>query len=153
MLYRLLYSFQETYSVVNIFRYITFRTALAVVTALLISFIMAPWVIEKLKKFSMTQHVRYDGPKTHLNKAGTPTMGGILIILSVVISTLMWGDLSNKFILIMIAAISGFGIIGLADDYLKTTKKDSKGLKGWYKFGAQIVLALAIGFLFYVIVL
>jgi phospho-N-acetylmuramoyl-pentapeptide-transferase len=149
MLYKLFYSFHDFYSPFNVFRYITFRAALAVITALVITFVMAPWIIKKLKKFSLTQHVRYDGPKTHLNKTGTPTMGGILIILSVVISVLMWGDLSNKFILIMMAAISGFGLIGLTDDYLKLIRKDSKGLKGWYKFGAQIALALAIGFLFY----
>ncbi|GBD97392.1 MAG TPA: phospho-N-acetylmuramoyl-pentapeptide-transferase [Nitrospirae bacterium] len=149
MLYKLFYSLNEYYSPFNVFRYITFRTALAVITALLITVIFAPWVIEKLRKFSCTQYVRDDGPKTHIYKTGTPTMGGILIILSVIISVLMWGDLGNKYILIMILAIAGFGLIGLADDYLKTIKKDSRGLKGWYKFGAQIVLALGIGLLFY----
>ena len=149
MLYKLFYSFHEVYSAFNVFRYITFRTALAVITAFLITFVMAPWVIQKLKKLSVIQHVREDGPKTHLDKAGTPTMGGILIILSVVISTMMWADISNKFILIMITAISGFGFIGFADDYLKAVKKDSKGLRGWYKFGIQIVLAMIIGLLFY----
>lgn len=149
MLYKLFYSFQDVYSPFNVFRYITFRAALAVITALLISFVLAPWIIRKLKKLSMTQYVRDDGPKTHLDKTGTPTMGGILIILSVVISVLMWGDLSNKFVLIMLLAITGFGLIGLVDDYLKVVKKNPKGLKGWYKFGAQIALALIIGFMFY----
>jgi len=149
MLYKLFYSLNELYSPFNVFRYITFRTTLAVITALLITFIMAPWIIGKLRQFSLTQHVRDDGPKTHFAKKGTPTMGGILIIMSVVISVLLWGDLSNKYILIMILAITGYGIIGLADDYLKTIKKDSKGLKGWYKFGAQILLAMGIGLLFY----
>ena len=149
MLYKLIYSYHDLFSPLNVFRYITFRTALATITALAITFIIAPWLIRKLRKFSMTQHVRYDGPKTHLNKTGTPTMGGILIILSVIISVFMWGDLNNKYVLIMMAALAGFGFIGLADDYLKVVKKDSKGLKGWYKFGAQIILALAIGFLFY----
>ncbi len=149
MLYKLFYSFSEFYSPFNVFRYITFRTTLAVITALLITFVMAPWIIEKLRQFSLTQHVRDDGPKTHFAKKGTPTMGGILIILSVVVSVLLWGDLSNKYILIMILAITGYGIIGLADDYLKSIKKDAKGLKGWYKFGAQILLAMGIGLLFY----
>jgi phospho-N-acetylmuramoyl-pentapeptide-transferase len=149
MLYKFIYSFHEIYSQVNLFRYITFRTALATITALLITFVMAPWIIKRLRKFSMTQYVRSDGPKTHLSKAGTPTMGGILIILSVVISVFMWGDLSNKYILIMLLAILGFGLIGFVDDYLKTVKKNTKGLRGWYKFGAQIILALAIGFMFY----
>ncbi|MBI4682458.1 MAG: phospho-N-acetylmuramoyl-pentapeptide-transferase [Nitrospirae bacterium] len=149
MLYKLIYSFHELYSPLNVFRYITFRAALAVITALLIHFLLAPWIIKKLRKVSFTQYERDDGPKTHLHKAGTPTMGGILIILSVLASVLMWGDLSNKFILIMMLAITGYGCIGLADDYLKVIKKDSKGLKGWYKFTLQIVLAMAIGLLFY----
>jgi phospho-N-acetylmuramoyl-pentapeptide-transferase len=149
MLYKLFYSFQDVYSPFNVFRYITFRAALAVITALLISFILAPWVIKKLRALSMTQQIRDDGPRTHLDKSGTPTMGGILVILSVVTSVVMWGDLSNKFVLIMLLAITGFGMIGLVDDYLKAVKKNSKGLKGWYKLGAQIVLALIIGFMFY----
>jgi len=82
----------------------------------------------------MTQYVRNNGPQTHLKKEGTPTMGGIIIILSIVISVLMWGDLSNKFLLIMMAAIIGFGCIGLTDDYLKVVKKNPRGLCGWYKF-------------------
>ena len=149
MLYKLFYSFHEAYSFFNVFRYITFRTVLAVITALVITFVMGPWVINKLRRLSLTQYVRDDGPKTHLNKTGTPTMGGILIILSVTISALLWGDLNNKYILIMILAISGFGLIGFTDDYIKAIKKNSKGLGGWYKFSAQIVLALMIGFLFY----
>ena len=149
MLYKLFYSLHDIYSPFNVFRYITFRTALAVITSLMITFVMAPWVIKKLRNMSMTQYVREDGPKSHLNKSGTPTMGGILIIASVVISVLMWGDLSNKFVLIMLVAIIGYGLIGLIDDYLKSVKKDPQGMKGWYKFGAQIVLALIIGFLFY----
>jgi len=149
MLYKLFYYFHEYYSPLNVFRYITFRTAMAIITSFIIIFITAPWFIGKLRKLSMTQHVRDDGPQTHLKKAGTPTMGGIMIILSVVLSVLMWGDLSNKFILIMIVAIVGFGLIGFADDYLKAVKQNPKGLGGWYKFGAQIGLAVVIGFMFY----
>lgn len=149
MLYKLLYSLYELYSPFNVFRYITFRTALAVITALVLSFLMAPWLIERLKRLSMTQHIRDDGPRTHLNKTGTPTMGGVLIILSIILSVLMWGDLSNKYILIMLVAISGFGLIGFTDDYLKVKRKSPKGLRARYKFGAQIILALAIGVLFY----
>lgn len=149
MLYKFIYSFHELYFPFNVFRYITFRAALAVMTALLIHFLLAPWIIKKLRNLSMTQYERYDGPKTHLHKAGTPTMGGILIIVSVLVSVLMWGDLSNRYILIMILAITGYGFIGLTDDYLKTIKKNTKGLSGWYKFGLQIVLALGIGLIFY----
>ncbi len=149
MLYKLFYSFHEVYSPFNVFRYITFRTALAIITALLTTFMFAPYIIEKLRRYSFTQYERDDGPKSHQYKTGTPTMGGILIILSIVISSLMWGDLSNKYVLIMIAAVIGFGLIGLTDDYLKTIKKNPRGLRGWYKFGAQIILALGIGFMFY----
>lgn len=149
MLYKLFYSLHEIYFPFNVFRYITFRTALATITALIITLIMAPLLIEMMKKHSFTQHVRFDGPKTHLTKSGTPTMGGILIILSVVISVLMWGDLSNQYILIMILAILGFGMIGFADDYLKAIKQNPKGLRGWYKFGLQIALAMGIAFIFY----
>ena len=149
MLYKLLYSLQDIYSPFNVFRYITFRTALAVITSLLITFILAPWIIGKLREFSVTQQVRNDGPKTHFHKSGTPTMGGILIIMSVIISVLMWGDLSNQYTWIMLAATGGFSLIGLVDDYLKVVKKDSKGLKGWYKFGAQVLVALIIGFLLF----
>jgi len=149
MLYSLFYSLYEIFSPFNVFRYITVRTALAVVTALLISILLAPWIIERLKKFSFTQYVRDDGPKTHLNKTGTPTMGGILILSSVILSVLMWGNLSNKFIWIMLLATVGFGFIGLADDYLKIIKQNAKGLRACYKFGYQIALALVIGLLLY----
>ncbi|UCD34874.1 MAG: phospho-N-acetylmuramoyl-pentapeptide-transferase [Nitrospiraceae bacterium] len=149
MLYSLFISLQELYSPFNVFRYITFRTALAAITALLITFIVGPWIIGRLRRLSLTQYVRDDGPKSHLCKSGTPTMGGVLIILSVMSSVLLWGDLSNKYVLIMILAIIGYGLIGLTDDYLKTVRRNSRGLRGWYKFGAQIVLALLIGLLFY----
>ncbi len=149
MLYKLLYSLHEIYSPLNLFKYITFRTALAAVTSMLITFIMAPWVIKQLRKMSMTQYVREDGPRTHLGKTGTPTMGGVLIISSVMISVLLWGDLGNKYVLTMLVAIFGFGMIGLADDYLKAVKKNSKGLGGWYKFSVQILLSLVIGYFFY----
>lgn len=149
MLYKLLYYFHDLYSPLNVFRYITFRSALAIITAMFITFVIAPRLIEKLRRLSMTQYVRDDGPKTHLKKEGTPTMGGIIIIISIVISVLLWGDLNNRYILIMIASILGFGLIGFTDDYLKVVKKNPKGLRGWYKFGAQIVLALVLGLVFY----
>jgi phospho-N-acetylmuramoyl-pentapeptide-transferase len=149
MLYKFLYSLSEVYSPFNVFRYITFRAALAIITAMTICFVLAPWLIEKLKRMSVTQHIRDDGPKTHLSKTGTPTMGGILIIFSVIVSVFLWGDINNKYILVMMVSIVGFGLIGLADDYLKIKNEDSKGMSAWYKFGAQITLALLIGLLFY----
>ncbi len=145
MLFNLFYYVFE----INIFRYITFRAALAAITALVISFILAPWLIKRLRQFSLTQHVREDGPKSHLNKTGTPTMGGILILSSIIISVLMWSDLSNQYIQITLIAIFGFGVIGFVDDYLKIIRQNSRGLRAWYKFAAQISLALAIGLLLY----
>lgn len=149
MLYSLLYSLHDWFSPFNVFRYITFRTALAVLTAMLITFIIGPEVIKRLKKFSVTQQVRDDGPQTHLGKTGTPTMGGVLIIISILVTVLLWGDLTNKYILMMIFSLVGFGAIGFIDDYLKVVKRDSKGLCGCYKFGAQALLALAIGMFIY----
>ena len=149
MLYKLLYSFHNIYSPVNVFRYITFRTALAVITAMLLSLIIGPRIIEWLKKISFTQQIRDDGPQTHLKKSGTPTMGGIMIIASILFSILLWGDLENMYIWVMILSLIGFGAIGLLDDFLKVVRKNPKGLRSWYKFGAQIALALIIGVVLY----
>ncbi|MBU4320642.1 MAG: phospho-N-acetylmuramoyl-pentapeptide-transferase [Thermodesulfovibrionales bacterium] len=149
MLYSLLYSLHDWFSPFNVFRYITFRTALAVLTAMLITFIIGPKVIKRLRKFSITQQIRDDGPQTHLGKTGTPTMGGVLIIISILVTILLWGDLTNKYILMMIFSLVGFGTIGFIDDYLKVVRRDSKGLRGCYKFGAQALLALAISMFIY----
>ncbi|MEK7332301.1 MAG: phospho-N-acetylmuramoyl-pentapeptide-transferase [Nitrospirota bacterium] len=149
MLYSLLYKLHDWFSPLNVFRYITFRTALAVITAMLITFILGPGVIKRLRRFSVTQHIRDDGPQTHLGKTGTPTMGGVLIIISILITILLWGDLTNAYIWVMSFSIVGFGAIGFIDDYLKIIKKDSKGLRACYKFGAQILLALMIGMFLY----
>ncbi|MEK7267612.1 MAG: phospho-N-acetylmuramoyl-pentapeptide-transferase, partial [Nitrospirota bacterium] len=149
MLYSLLYSLHDWFSPFNVFRYITFRSALAVLTAMLITFILGPKVIKRLRRFSVTQQVRDDGPQTHLGKTGTPTMGGVLIIISILATVLLWGDLTNKYILMMIFSLVGFGTIGFIDDYLKVVKRDSKGLRGCYKFGAQVLLALAISMFIY----
>jgi phospho-N-acetylmuramoyl-pentapeptide-transferase len=97
----------------------------------------------------MTQQIRDDGPKTHMNKAGTPTMGGILIILCILLSVLLWGDLKNMYIWVMIVSLTGFGLIGFFDDYLKITRKNHTGLRAIYKFGNQIILAIIIGIFLY----
>ncbi len=149
MLYSLLYRLHDWFSPLNVFRYITFRTALAVITAMLITFILGPGIIKRLRRFSVTQHIRDDGPQTHLGKTGTPTMGGVLIIISILITILLWGDLTNAYIWVMVFSIVGFGAIGFIDDYLKIIKKDSKGLRACYKFGAQMLLALMIGMFLY----
>jgi phospho-N-acetylmuramoyl-pentapeptide-transferase len=149
MLYRLLFDFHEYFSPLNVFRYITFRAALAIITAMFFSLAAGPAIISWLKKISITQQIRDDGPKTHMKKSGTPTMGGVIIIACVLFSLLLWGDLGNMYVWAMILSLVGYGAIGLLDDYLKVIRKNPKGLRACYKFGAQIVLALAIGCLLY----
>ncbi len=149
MLYNLIYSMHEWFSPLNVFRYITFRTSLAIFTSLFLSLMLGPWIIRKLKRLSLTQQIRDDGPKAHLGKAGTPTMGGILIILCILISIFMWGDMKNIYIWMMIVSLVGFGGIGFLDDYLKVYRHNHRGLRAYQKFGMQIVLALAIGVFLY----
>ena len=149
MLYSLLYNLHDWFSPLNVFRYITFRTSLAVLTAMLFSLLLGPWLIGRMRRLSMTQQIRDDGPKTHMNKAGTPTMGGILIILCILLSVFLWGDLKNMYIWVMVFSLAGFGLIGLLDDYLKITRKNHKGLRAIYKFGNQIILAIIIGIFLY----
>ncbi len=150
MLYSLIYSMHEWFSPLNVFRYITFRTSLAILTAMVLSLILGPWIIGKLRRLSLTQQIRDDGPKAHIGKAGTPTMGGLLIILCILLSVLMWGDLKNMYIWTMIVSLVGFGAIGFIDDYLKIARKSHKGLRAYQKFGLQIVLALVIGIFLYI---
>lgn len=149
MLYSLFFYLQQWFSPFNVFRYITFRTALAVITAMLITFVIAPWLIKRLRLFSVTQHIRDDGPKTHSVKAGTPTMGGVIIIASIIFTILLWGDLKNIYVWVMAVSLMGFGAVGFVDDYLKITRKNSKGLRACYKFGTQILIALIIGVFLY----
>jgi phospho-N-acetylmuramoyl-pentapeptide-transferase len=149
MLYSLIYSLHDWFSPLNVFRYITFRTSLAVLTAMFFSLLLGPWIIRRLKRLSLTQQIRDDGPKAHLGKAGTPTMGGLIIILCILLSIFMWGDLKNIYIWVMIISLAGFGGIGFIDDYLKIHKQSHKGLRAYQKFGMQIVLALLIGIFLY----
>ncbi len=128
----------------NIFKYITFRASYAAVTALFLALVLGPIVIRWLKKEKMGQVVRDDGPQTHKVKSGTPTMGGIFIIFSIVVSVLMWQDLRNGYTWITILAILGFGAIGFADDYLKFSRKNTAGLRAGYKMAAQLVVSAAI---------
>lgn len=149
MLYKLLLMLQPYFSPLNVFRYITFRTALAILTAMIVSLIIGPFVIRWLKRISITQQIRDDGPQTHLRKSGTPTMGGIIILISMLVTLFCWGDLTNRYMWIMIISLVGYGAIGLLDDYLKVIRKNPKGLRGWFKFGAQISIALVIGLVLY----
>lgn len=149
MLYHLLYPLHTTFSGFNVFKYITFRSAGAALTALIVSFLLGPTLIAWLRRLKVGQHVRDDGPKTHLTKQGTPTMGGVLIIAALVSSTLLWSDLSNRYVWVVLFATLAFGGIGFWDDYLKMVKKRSTGLLAREKFGLQIAAALLIGFFLY----
>jgi phospho-N-acetylmuramoyl-pentapeptide-transferase len=149
MFYHLLFPLREHYHALNVFRYITFRSAGAVLTALLLSFLLGPWAIRKLRELKVGQQVRDDGPETHLSKAGTPTMGGLLILFAVVVPTLLWSDLTNRYVWLVLAGTISFGAVGFYDDYLKVVRKKSEGLKARYKFGWQIAISLAIGLILY----
>jgi len=149
MVYHLLYPLHTTISAFNVFRYITFRTIYAGLTAFLICFFMGPWVIRKLTAMQVGQYIREDGPRTHHEKAGTPTMGGTLILFSVIVSTLLWSNLNNYHIWIVLLVGVGFGAIGLIDDYLMQVKKQSKGLNAKNKLLMQTVLAIFAGILVY----
>ena len=145
MLYNLLAPYADQLPVFNLFRYITFRAGGAAMTALFLSFILGPGVIRWLKlKQREGQPIREDGPEGHLlSKKGTPTMGGVLILLALAISTLLWADLSNGYVWAVLGVTVGYGVIGFADDYLKLTRRSSKGLPGKLKLAGQVVIALA----------
>ena len=147
MLYWLLVPLKKYFFFFNVFRYITLRTALAGITALLISFIFGPVLIRTLKKYQIGQEIRSDGPQSHFSKKGTPSMGGILIIGSTLIPTLLWGNLNNIYVWLAMSACLFFGVIGFWDDYLKTKKKRSLGLVARRKIILQLLLAAIIGFI------
>ncbi len=149
MLYWLLYGLHKYYFPFNVFRYITFRTAMAALTALVITFVLGPRVIRYLKRTSLTQQIRDDGPQSHLKKAGTPTMGGVLIVTSILISSLLWMDLRNPYFWVIFITTLLYGLIGAADDVLKIRRKNHKGLRACHKFGLQAVVALAVGLFLY----
>jgi phospho-N-acetylmuramoyl-pentapeptide-transferase len=133
----------------NVFQYITLRTILGVLTALFIALLVGPVMIQRLSHLQIGQNVRSDGPESHLSKAGTPTMGGVLILVSIAASTLLWGDLSNRFIWIALITTGAFGAIGWVDDYLKLTQGNSKGLPALRKYGWQSAAALAAALFLY----
>ena len=145
MLYHLLFPLHTQFTVLNVTRYITFRTAAASLSALVIGLFVGPVMIRKLREFQIGQVVRQDGPATHRTKAGTPTMGGLLILTSALVPTLIWADLTNPFIWVAVLATAAFGGIGFADDYLKIVRRSHHGLLPRYKMGWQIVVAAAVG--------
>ena len=145
MLYWLLVPLRQSLFFFNVFRYITVRTALAGITALLLSFLLGPWLIRTLKKKQIGQEIRREGPQSHLSKKGTPSMGGLLIIASTVIPTLLWGNLGNTYVWVAMLTMLSFGLIGFWDDYVKFRRKRSLGLRTWPKLGLQATLAVGIG--------
>jgi phospho-N-acetylmuramoyl-pentapeptide-transferase len=149
MLYHLLYPLSKNISFFNLFKYITFRTACATVTALLLSLILGPYFIRKLKQRQVKEKIRAEGPASHLTKEGTPTMGGLIILFSVVLPTALWADFTNRYILIILLTTIWMGLIGFMDDYLKAIKHQPKGLVGRKKLIGQVSLGLVLGALLY----
>ena len=145
MLYHLLYPLHDEFGAFNVFRYITFRTAMAALTALIVSLMLGPALIDRLRQFQIGQEIREEGPDSHQSKRGTPTMGGLLIIVAVVVPTLLWGDLTNRFVWVLVGSMAAFGAIGFVDDYRKVVRRRSLGLTAKAKFAAQILCSLAIG--------
>jgi len=150
MLYYLLYEvLQKYFSALNVFRYITVRTVYASLTAMFLAFVFGPWLIKRLRELQIGQYIREEGPQDHKKKAGTPTMGGVLIVLSTLVPSLLWADLRNGFVLLAMFALLAFAAIGFVDDYAKVSKQQNLGLTSKKKFMLQILVSavLAIGLL------
>jgi phospho-N-acetylmuramoyl-pentapeptide-transferase len=147
MLYELLYPLRDQISALNVFRYITFRTTYATITALMLSFMLGPWLIARLRRKKLEQVIRTDGPTSHLGKQGTPTMGGLLILASVIIPTLLWANLRSRNVWIMLLVTAGLGLLGFLDDYLRVVRQIRKGLLGRYKLIGQVLVGAAVGLL------
>jgi phospho-N-acetylmuramoyl-pentapeptide-transferase len=153
ILYEFLYPLNRYWSplrVLNVFQYITFRTAYASITALLISLFLGPWLIKRLRDFQIGQHIREEGPKSHQKKAGTPTMGGVLIVVSMILPTMLWANLRNSYVWLAVLATFAYAAVGFADDYIKIVRKRSLGLTPREKIGFQFLISLSVGiFLLY----
>jgi phospho-N-acetylmuramoyl-pentapeptide-transferase len=144
LLYLFYHVLQRHFHALNVFRYITVRTALASLTALLLTLVLGPWVIRRLRELQIGQFIREEGPKSHQSKAGTPTMGGVLIVCSTVIPTLLWGDLENVYVWLAVFTMLMFGAIGFIDDYSKVVKRRSLGLTGARKFLLQTLASIVV---------
>ncbi len=149
MLYHIFYPLSANIKLFNIFKYLTFRTIYAMITALVVCFVLGPWIIRKLESMQARQVIRTDGPESHLQKQGTPTMGGVIILAAIVIPTLLWADLTNQYIWLTLFITIGYGLIGFVDDYKKVVEKSTKGLSARQKMIWQVLLAGAVAtFLF-----
>ncbi len=149
MLYALAQYLQQFYSGFNVFNYLTFRAILGVLTALAISFIVGPAMIRRLSVYNIGQTVRDDGPESHLSKAGTPTMGGALIIVAITVATLLWADLHNRYVWVTLAVMLAFGLIGWVDDWRKLVRRDPRGLPARQKYLWQTVAGLTVAVFLY----
>ena len=130
MLFELFFMLKDSFSPFNLFRYVSFRVIASMVTSLMVCLLLYPWFIRKLQERQIGQVIRAEGPESHYSKAGTPTMGGVLIVLSVVVSTLLWADLSNPYVGMLLIITVGFGVVGFIDDSMKLRGKSSAGLSG-----------------------
>ncbi len=153
MLYLLLLKLTPSFSAFNLFTYITFRSALAAATSLGLSIVLGPWMIEKLRALNVGQNIRKEHVdelhKIHQTKQGTPTMGGVLILITIAVATLLWADIRNRLVIIALLCTAWLGLVGFMDDYIKTRKKRSLGLTTKAKFAGQILLGLALGVYLY----
>src|SRR5881394_2922767 len=152
MLYHILYEFLYPLNrywaplrVLNVFQYITFRAAYASMTALLISLFLGPWLIQRLREFQIGQQIREEGPKSHQKKAGTPTMGGLLIVVSIILPTLLWANLRTRYVWVAVLSTLGYAAVGFTDDYIKIVRKRSLGLTAREKIGFQILISVCVG--------
>ncbi len=146
MLYYLFYYVLRPYfSPLNVFRYITVRTAYASLTALFLMLVLGPWFVRQLRQMQIGQFIRKEGPERHHAKAGTPTMGGVMIVLATLVPTVLWADLANAYVLLATMALIGFAAIGFADDYLKVVRRHNRGLRGHTKFSLQVLISLGVG--------
>lgn len=146
MLYYLLYhTLQRYFSPLNVFRYITVRTVYASLTAMFLAFVFGPWLIRRLRELQIGQFIREEGPQEHKKKAGTPTMGGVLIVLSTAVPTLLWADLTNPYVLLALFGLIAFAAIGFIDDYAKVSKQRNLGLTAKKKFSLQVLVSVIVG--------
>ncbi len=150
MLYKLIYLFHTDISWLNVFRYITFRTVLSSLTALMICFVLGGWAIKRLSAMQVGQYIRDDGPPNHKSKEGTPTMGGVFLLPAIGFSSLLWAEPRNIYVWLVMFVMLSFGGIGFVDDYLKITRRNSRGLSATWKFSLQIVTALLVAVTLYI---
>ena len=149
MLYHFLYPLHAHFTIFNVFKYITFRTIYATITALLLTLVLGPAIIALMERLQCRQYVREDGPRSHLQKAGTPTAGGLLVLLAIVVATGLWADLTNSAVWACLFCLCGMGAIGFLDDWRKISRRDSRGISARQKLGLQIVVAGIVALLIY----